>query len=234
MQEPAHADPAPALSPSRMILTSVYGLLALGLFAAGYLLSPLIFEDSAPALDRERVKLPRPEPLTAFSLQEVGGDADSAPYTRARLLGQWTLVYFGYTNCPNVCGSALTVLAEVSTRLRTTPSAMSGTELVFVALDPARDSPAALRRFLGRADADIVALRGNEKQIAAIAQQLGILHSLRPADAQGRYLVDHPATILLIDPSAELRAGFAMPRDANRIIELMMEIEADYQTAKQG
>jgi protein SCO1/2 len=234
LQESARACPAPERYTSRLGLIGAYALLALCLFAVGFWLSPLPEEDNAPALDLERVKLPRPEPLTEFSLQEVEEHAAHAPYTRARLLGQWTLLYFGYTNCPDVCGSALSVLAQVSTRLRAAPNAMAGTGVVFITLDPARDSPAALRRFLGRVDVDIVALRGNEQQIAGLAQQLGILHLPRPPDAQGGYLVDHPATILLIDPSAELRAGFSMPRDAMRIVELMMEIEADYRAAKKG
>ena len=232
MQESATARPAPTAA--RLARAGGYGLLALCLFLVGFFLPPLLEEKRFPDLDVERVKLPHPEPLMEFSLEEVSADTQPRVYARARLTGHWTLMYFGYTNCPNVCASAVAVMAEVAKMRNAVPRTVHRTELVFVSLDPSRDSPAALRRFLGRTDAEIAALRGSEKQIARLARQLGILHTPGPVDAQGGYLIDHPATILLIDPSAALRAGFTMPRNADQIIELMSEIEAEYKAAKDG
>ena len=234
MQESAADCPVPVPPTSRLLQMGVYGSWALCLFLVGFFLPPLLENNNVATPELDRVKLPRPEPLMEFSLEEVGGDNNPGTYTRARLTGQWTLLYFGYANCPNVCSSAVDVLAEVSKKRNAAPHPATRTALVFVTLDPSRDTPAALRRFLGRTDAEFTALRGSEKQIARLAQQLGILHTLGPVDAQGGYLIDHPATILLIDPSAELRAGFAMPRDANQIIELMSEIETDYLAVKKG
>jgi protein SCO1/2 len=234
MQESATACPAPVPPTSRLLQIGAYGSWVLCFFLLGFFLPPLLENNNLPTPDLERVKLPRPEPLMEFSLEEAGEGANTGMYTRARLTGQWTLLYFGYTNCPNVCSSAVEVLAEVSKKRNAAPNPAARTALVFVTLDSSRDTPAALRRFLGRTEAEFTALRGSEKQIARLAQQLGILHTLGPVDVQGGYLIDHPATILLIDPSAELRAGFAMPRDANQIIELMSEIETDYLAAKKG
>jgi len=216
-----------------------YVLLALGFFVAGFLLLPLLEGEDAPALDLERAKLPRPVPVNAFVLDVVGENADPSAYTRERLLGQWTLMYFGYTQCPDVCRPTLAVLVEVARRLRSAPQwtarlASAKLALVFVTVDPSRDSAAVLRNFLATSDAGIIGLRGSEKQIAHLAQQVGIMHLPGPADPQGRYLIDHPATILLIDPGARLRAGFSMPRDAARITELASEIATEFEAEQRG
>jgi len=210
-----------------------YALLALGFFAAGFLLLPLPEDGSITGIDLERVKLPQPVPVGEFLLTDIDGNVNSGAYTRDRLLNQWTLMYFGYTHCPDVCSPTLAVLAEVARRLRAAPQwaerlASTKLELVFVTVDPSRDTPAVLRDFLAATNTNIVALRGTEKQIAGLAQQVGIMHLPGPADSEGRYLIDHPATILLVDPGAHLRAGFSMPRDVARVTELMSEIADEF------
>lgn len=217
-----------------VVAVTGFVLLALCFFLAGFLLLPLLEGEDGPALDLERAILPRPVPVTEFTLEAVGENGASSAYTRERLLDQWTLMYFGYTQCPDVCRPTLAVLAEVARRLRAAPQwtarlALAKLELVFVSVDPSRDTAAVLGDFLAAADGEIVGLRGNEKQIANLAQQLGIMHLPGPADPQGRYLIDHPATILLIDPSAHLRAGFSMPRDAARITELASEVATQFE-----
>jgi len=221
------------------MLVTGYVLLGLCFFAAGFLLLPLLEDGNGPATSLERVKLPRPQLVGEFSLNDVAANVNSGAYTRERLLNQWTLVLFGYTHCPDVCRPTLAVLAEVARRLRAAPqwtARLESTrlELVFVTVDPSRDTAAVLRDFVAGAGADVVGLRGSEKQIANFARQLGIMHLRGPADPQGGYLVDHPATILLIDPSARLRAGFSMPRDAARIVELASEIAADLESEQEG
>ena len=239
MTEPTTAHPARAKTNRQVVRVAGYAVLGMCFFIAGFLLPPLLEDEKAPPVDLERVKLPRPLPVNSFSLDAVDGNVNSGAYTRARLLDQWTLMYFGYTNCPDVCRPTLAVLAEVARRLRAAPQwtarlESTGLEMVFVTVDPSRDTPAVLRDFVAATDTNIVALRGSEKQIANLAQQLGILYLPAPADPQGRYLVDHPATILLIDPNARLRAGFSMPRDTARITELISEIADEFEVEQQG
>jgi protein SCO1/2 len=231
MGEPALTPGAGAQLCQRPLLAIGYVLLALGFFAAGFLFMPEFEAGNAPALNLERTKLPRPQPIGAFTLDDIGGSGQSAIYTRERLLGQWTLMYLGYTHCPDVCRPSLAVMAEVARRLRTSGPWLTGgarLEAVFVSLDPARDTPDALRAYLAAAGGAITGVRGKEKQTANLAQQLGILHFPRPADDQGAYLVDHPATILLIDPGAQLRGGFTAPWDTDGITALSTAIAADY------
>lgn len=233
MPNPAPTPRAQPAARPRLPLMTAYLLIGAVFFAAGFLLLPLLDKtDSTSPPGVERIRLPQPLAVKPFSLEEAGANVNSAPYTRDRLLNRWTLMYFGYTHCPDVCRPTLTAMAQAVQDLRraggdpTGDSAMTDLQLVFVSLDGARDTAAALRAFVAGAGADMVALRGSEKQIADLAGHLGILHSRRPADDRGRYLVDHPATVLLIDPRARLRAGFSMPGDAARIVEISAAIAA--------
>jgi protein SCO1/2 len=233
--------PKPTVAPAARIrtgrpyaLVSGYVLLALGFFVAGFLLLPLLKDDNRPAVSLERIKLPRPEPVKDFSLDDVDENVSFGAYTRERLLNQWTLMYFGYTHCPDVCRPTLAVMVEVARRLRAAPHWSARLELVFVSVDPSRDTATVLRDYLRAADAGVVGLRGSEKQIANLAQQLGIMYLAGPADQHGDYLIDHPATILLIDPGAKLRAGFSLPRDATRVAELVSEIAQEFETGQEG
>jgi protein SCO1 len=217
-------------------LVGGYALLALGFFVTGFLLRPMLAGDPPPQPSLERIRLPQPVPVPAFSLEEAAAGSGAAPYTRERLLNRWTLMYFGYAHCPDGCPAYLAVMAELAHSLdaaaRPSPSAASTqlTQLVFVSIDPARDTPAALVTFLSAIDAGIVGLRGSESRVAALAGALGMLYARRPGGAGGGYLMDHPAMILLIDPSARLRAGFGMPGEvvgmAAQITAIMSEYDA--------
>lgn len=231
LPELAISRPAPSRVSHRLRLASGYALLVLGCFAAGYLLGPSADVEKDPSAGLERSKLPRPQPVADFTLQDIDG---SGAYTRERLLHQWTLMYFGYSHCPDVCRPTLGVLAEVARSLRAAPHWTTRLELVFVSVDPARDTAARLRAYLSRSDADLVGLRGSEKQIAGLAQQLGIMHARGNPDEVGGYLVDHPATILLIDPTARLRAGFSLPHDPGRIVEQILDIEHEFTAERTG
>jgi len=212
----------------RLRTALAYSALVLACFLAGYLLVPAPARDAAQAarVSVERVRLPRPQPLADFTLEDIDHPGD--PYTRARLLGQWTLVYLGYSHCPDVCRPTLGVLAEVARSLRDNPRWKTRLGLVFVTVDPVRDTAAVLRDYLAGTDANLSGLRGSEARIAGLAHQLGIMHIPGDADDAGGYLVEHPATILLIDPAAALRAGFPLPHDPARIAEHIVDIEREF------
>lgn len=218
----------------RIVTVGGYLVLVLGFFLAGFLLAPTPDVDKAPAWGLERTRLPHPLPVGEFRLREAGVSDDSDRYDRDRLLGQWTLMYFGYRHCPDICRPTLGVLAEVARRLRSLPGWKARLELAFVSVDPARDTPALLRTYVSSADAGIVAVHGSEKQVAGLAQQVGILYSHGEPDGAGHYLVDHPATILLIDPGAQLRAGFPLPHDPGWIVEQILDIEHAFDVERAG
>jgi protein SCO1/2 len=214
----------------RVVTTGGYVLLVLVCFLAGYLLVPVSDDTPRTPVSTERVRLPEPQPVGDFTLQDIGGGT----YDRDRLLGQWTLVYFGYSHCPDVCRPTLVLLTGLARALEARPGAARPLEVVFVTVDPARDTPAVLRAWLADSDGEVTGLSGSEKQIATLATRLGIMHLPGKRDAAGNYLVDHPATILVIDPEAHLRAGFPFPHDAERIVEQMADIVREFVAGRAG
>jgi protein SCO1/2 len=215
-------------------MAGAYLALVLGFFLVGFLLAPGPDVAQGPQASLERTKLPRPQPIGEFTLEDIDAKEGAGAYTRDRLLNQWTLMYFGYSHCPDVCRPSLEILAEVARGLRAAPHWTTPLEVVFVTVDPARDTPGVLRAYLSRSGVALVGVRGTEKQTAALARQLGLLHVQGDADEAGDYLVDHPATILLIDPAAYLRAGFSLPHDPERIVEQALQVENEFAVGRAG
>ncbi len=146
--------------------------------------------------------LPRP----SFTLTDTkGAPYDFAKETRGRL----TFLFFGYTNCPDVCPVHV---ANVAAVLHTLPfEDQQKARFVFVTADPARDSLPVLRRWLDQFDASFVGLRGEEMDVARIMSAMGLPPAMRGAPGpNGQYEVGHPATVLVFtaDDSAHVLYPF--------------------------
>lgn len=153
------------------------------------------------------IALLRPgKPLPAFSLQGVNGK----PFTRASLTGHWSLLYFGYTHCPDVCPITLAELAQMTTRLQDLPTA-DRPHVYFISVDPKRDTLPALQQYVRRFDADFAAATGAVSQLEIIGKVLGVDFSYQPADQAPGYSVNHSVAILVIDPEARETAVYTPP-----------------------
>ena len=148
----------------------------------------------------------------AFHLTDHHGQ----PFGLDRLEGKWTFLFFGYTHCPDVCPMALSVLANVDKRLHGSGDA-THVQYVFVSVDPQRDTLAHLADYVTYFDKSFIGATAPEKELSLLTRQLGILYTRTEPDARGDYLVDHTASILLVDPKARLVAVFSTPHDATTI-----------------
>jgi len=223
------AHPARPVVGGRVRTLAAYTLLAATCFAAGLVLAPTSEEAMDASWPIERIRLPSSVPIGEFRLHVVSGEVRA--FTRENLVGRWTLMYFGYTHCPDVCRPALEELSHVTGMLAVHHPELD-VQSVFVGVDPERDTPARLRDYASKVDAGIVALHGSEREIAGLARQAGVLFARQKSDVSGSYLVDHPATILLIDPGAHLRAGFPLPHDVTRIVKEVLEMESTFGRAR--
>lgn len=115
--------------------------------------------------------------------------------------GKWLLVFFGFTNCPDVCPTTLSEVAAVMDGLG------DGTDRVqplFVSIDPERDTPAAMAEFVPLFDAGIVGLTGTPDQIAATAESFFVYYEeIEEAAAPGGYAMSHTSQLFLFDPEGE-------------------------------
>jgi len=172
------------------------------------------FAPAGPALPplQSGVPFPRPRALPEFELAR----SDGAKLTRADWTGRWTIAFFGYTNCPDVCPTTLSTFAQVWKKLD--PAAREKLRFDFISVDPARDTPEQLARYVGYFNKEFVAATGSDDQLMPLTRALGLVYSREaPADGNGSYAVDHSASAVIIDPDGREVGLLRPPFDAAKI-----------------
>jgi len=129
-------------------------------------------------------------------------DQNGATRTDKDFHGRWTLVYFGYTRCPDVCPLTLEMIGDTLTRLG--PKANKITP-VFITVDPARDTPPVLKQYVAAFGKSFVGLTGTQQQIDRVAKEYRVYAKKHPLPG-GDYGMDHSSEIYLMDPNG----NFAM------------------------
>jgi len=172
---------------------------ALGAALAGYWLAQQL-DRASPQL-ASGTWLPRPKPLSDFRLTDTTGRV----FTRRDLGGGPTLVFFGFTHCSDVCPTTLLKLAQVRKR-----AGLKGLRVVFVSLDPQRDTPAVLGMYVHAFDPAFLGLSGDPQSIVQVAANFGVAVN-RVELPGGDYTMDHSAVLFLLDAGARIAAIFTPP-----------------------
>ena len=157
---------------------------------------------------------PNPKPLTQFELNSTSAH----PFTLETLKDRWTLLFFGYTSCPDVCPTTLATLSGVMQRLRAEGKA-DRLQVVFVSVDPHRDTLDQIARYIGYFDSSFIGATASPERLQRLTIQLGVLHERHTPDETSGYLVDHTASVLLVDPSGHLVGIFSAPLQAEDIAQ---------------
>jgi len=175
----------------------------------------------AHELDREMPKLasgtwlPQPKPLADFALTDENGQ----PYTRAILTAAPTLVYFGFTHCPDVCPATLLKLAQLPRE-----AALPGLRVLFVSVDPRRDTPAMLARYVHAFDPAFHGATGAPGEIGRVARNFGVAVN-RVELPGGDYTMDHSAVLFLVT-RAGIVAIFTPPLEVSALAADLRRIAA--------
>lgn len=180
----------------------VIALLALAAFGAGFLVSRL----SAPGLPETATVLSKPRALPAFEFVDQHG----AAFTKSEFEDRWSLVFFGFTRCPDVCPMTLTTLKSVSAQLDDLP-ADTRPQLVFVSLDPMHDTPEIIGRYVRHFGADVVGATAELGVMTPLLDTLSVARAYPRIGDTDDYTVDHSAGIYVISPAAEQYAVFTPP-----------------------
>ncbi len=174
-----------------------------------------------PRLSQHVTLYPEPKPLPEFRLTDEHGRTA----TRDTFDGAWSLVFFGYTHCPDVCPTTLGQMQQLLHVWRKAPEASAPPRMVFVSVDPQRDTPQRLATYLGHFGEGFHGLTGDRQQIEHLAQAAGAFYRLHdPGESAAGYLVDHSASITLVDPRARIVAIFPPPIDTRRMLADLREI----------
>lgn len=190
--------------PGARVLSFATAAFVLGLAGAS-VLAPSA--PSAPLLERA-TRLPDGPSVPELTLVDENGTAFGA----SRFRGRWTYVFFGYTSCPDVCPTTLTVLAEARRTLADLPPELRPGVLL-VTVDPARDDPARLAAFVRHFDAGFHAVTGDAPGVDGLVRALKAGYARVPLPGGG-YTMDHSASLFLVGPQGRLVATSGAPHDA--------------------
>lgn len=159
--------------------------------------------ESAPA-ELKPLLWPEPRALPDFSMREQSGK----PFSAEDFKGQWSLLFFGYLQCPDVCPMTLQSMKTLRALMRESGQTGGIPRMVFVSVDPANDTPERMAGYLAFFDESLIGLSGSADQLEALAGPLGIAYA-ENRDAGGMRSMDHSTSIIVID--AQGRAVAALP-----------------------
>lgn len=190
----------------------VLAIIAIVAATAGALLARSAFD--GPRLPQAAMTagtlLEPPRPLPALSLV----DQAEQPFTLDRLRNRWSFLFFGFTNCPDVCPTTMTVMSQIEKSLQDLP-ADQRPQIVLVSVDPERDTPQQLASYVKHFSPSFTGVTGTTEALDAFTRSMGVPVAI--SKRGGNYSVDHSAAMFLIDPGTNLRALFSTPHDPAKI-----------------
>ena len=188
-----------SLSRLRLALWVLVGLIATGVIV-------LLWKSAEPE-----------QGVVQTSMATIGGPftltaSTGKPFSSAELSGKPAAVFFGFTHCPDVCPTTLARLTKLRRELGKGDDALS---IVFISVDPERDTPAELDTYMKLYDTPVVGLTGTPAQIEQVKKQFGI-YSRKVEQPGGSYSVDHTATVILLDRNGQFSATLS-PEEGNQV-----------------
>ena len=134
-------------------------------------------------------------------------DQEGELFTLDRLKDKWSLIFFGFTHCPDICPAALAKLAQVHSKLD--PSIRDKTQIIMLSLDPARDTPAKLKQYVAHFSESFLGISGDFLQIMRFTRDLNVAFNKVPINDS--YTIDHSGNIVLINPYGHYHGFFKPP-----------------------
>lgn len=162
--------------------------------------------DQAPQLT-SGTWLPQPRPVSGFTLTDESGQA----FTPESFKGRPTLVFFGFTHCPDVCPTTLAKLSQV-----VKAAGVPNLKVLLVSVDPQRDTPDQLERYVHAFNPEFEGVTGDQKEIERVAREFGVA-IVRVEMAGGDYTVDHSAVVFLLNRQGQRVALFTPPLDIQSV-----------------
>lgn len=177
---------------TRKLLVAAVVLLALALGWVLWLWQP----------DAGRAGIPVVPAGGDFRLQSADG-----PVSLSDLRGKVVLVYFGYTFCPDICPTSLAFAAQALNSLGR--EELARTRIMFVSVDPERDTPAKLKEYAAFFHPNMIAVSGDAADVAEVARRYGAGYARQETGSSGGYVVDHTSATYVVDPRGKLVATLA-------------------------
>jgi protein SCO1 len=162
---------------------------------------------SATPVLRTGTALPEPRSLPEFAFSDQAGRA----FGPSRLRGHWSIVFTGFTHCPDVCPTTLALMADLRRRV-----AREDIQFLFVTVDPERDTPGVIANYLAHFDPQLVGATGTRAETDRFTAGLGLAQVRNPG-VGGEYTVDHSTAFVLINRDGKLAGYFRAPHRADAL-----------------
>ena len=163
---------------------------------------------------------PPPPPVDHFRLIDTKGEA----FDENKLTNRWTLIFFGYTHCPDICPTTMHTLKQVREKLAGHNVFERNGQVLFVSVDAERDTPEVLRAYTDYFNPEFLAAAAPNDELYRLTGQFGMQIMKISGDKPDEYYFDHPASILLVGPDNRVTGVFAPPLDASDIAQQVRTI----------
>lgn len=142
---------------------------------------------------------------------------EGVPFTDENLKNKYSLIFFGFTHCPDICPTALSVLADAYSRLSKAQS--ENVQVIMASVDPLRDTAKVMSEYVPAFNKKFIGLTGTEAQMKDMAKKYLVYFAKRPVDEYGNYNVDHSGYIYLIGPDGRYMKHFSHKSTADEIVD---------------
>ncbi|MEA5444534.1 SCO family protein [Gammaproteobacteria bacterium AB-CW1] len=180
--------------------------------AAGATVAWLTSDRPGQQPDTEAVLLEQPRLIPELQLLDHHGTY----WSPERLKGQWTLVFFGFTHCPDICPETMVQMNQVHRMVQENGRVMPPSVL-FVSVDPARDTPERLAEYVPYFNRNFLGVTGGEAEVVELARSMGVPVSIPDVDPGEDYEVDHGSSLTLVGPDGNIQAFFTAPHQPDQI-----------------
>lgn len=151
-------------------------------------------------------------PLPAFNLTDHNGNA----FNQQSIKGKWQLMFFGYTNCPDICPDSLQTLSNMMSAI-SDESVKQKLQITFITVDPERDDLAKMKAYVSYFNPSFMSARGEMDELYSLTDALGVPHYISKSKDATRYEVSHSGVLTLIDPEGRYTGIFSTPHDSAKI-----------------
>jgi len=183
-----------------------------------------------PQQDTPRIQgaiYPQAKHIENFSLL----NQDNETFNKNNLQGQWSLLFVGYTLCPDICPTTLTLMSEVYWELK--DQELEPPAIIFLSIDPKRDTVDVVKKYVEYFNKDFIGLTGESKQIAQLTRNLNAVYRKAPG-LEGKiteddYLMDHSSALMLINPDGDLQSILTAPHSIRGVIDSLLKSQSYYE-----
>lgn len=187
-----------------------FGLIAALAAALGLALGIAFTAPKAVSIESGTLLTP-PRALPAFALT----DAEAKPFTNASLQGHWTIIFVGFTTCPDICPDTLNTMKGVMADLG--PLANKA-KMLLLSVDPERDTPEKLKSYVQYFDPRFTAATGPTTELDKLARGMSFVYAKVPGATPETYTLDHSAALMLINPQGQLAGFFTAPHRKQALV----------------